>query len=194
MLSEDPENRSNGEVAASSADEKTLPSEEIGAPDKCSDNYNDHEDDAENSAADGDETSVINRRKFFRSEFTYPVEFRLFSRGADNVYFKGYLKDISVSGACLQYDDTYGRFNLEEMRNAKIKLSLSIPNSDKVIVFALIRWVKRIDIRSFSFKMGIEFQDLERWQLDVIEKLIGMRNKDHNMMWNLWEQYNSNLG
>jgi hypothetical protein len=38
--------------------------------------------------------------------------------------------------------------------------------------------------------MGIEFSELDYRNLAIIERLIGMKNKDHNMMWNLWEQYN----
>jgi hypothetical protein len=37
--------------------------------------------------------------------------------------------------------------------------------------------------------MGIAFRDLDYESSLVIEKLIGLKSKDHNMMWNLWEQY-----
>ena len=143
-------------------------------------------------STEGIEADPTARRKYPRSEFTYPAEFKLFAQNSEHASFKGYLKDISASGARLQFEDRYGRFKTEEMKNAKIKISFSIPLGDKVSIFALIRWIKKVDPRSFFFKIGIEFQDLEAWQLDVIEKLIHMRNKDHNMMWNLWEQYENN--
>ena len=94
-----------------------------------------------------------------------------------------------MSGACLQFDDKYGRLNLKGANNVKIKISFSVPNEDKVSILAIIRWITKEEVRTFSVKMGIEFQELDDWQLDIIEKLIGMKNKDHNMMWNLWEQY-----
>ncbi|MBI4848729.1 MAG: PilZ domain-containing protein [Nitrospirae bacterium] len=132
---------------------------------------------------------LADRRKFPRAVFTYPVEFKLFSQSAEHVSYTGYLKDISLSGACLQFEDKYGRLSLKELNKAKIKISFSIPHGGKASILALIRWIRKIDPRTFSIKMGIEFQDVENWQMESIEKLIGMRNKDHNMMWNLWEQY-----
>ena len=135
------------------------------------------------------EDPLINRRRHPRSAFTYPVEFKLFSpQKADGVSYSGYLKDISLGGAGLQFEDPYGRFNLTETDSAKIKLVLSIPRENKVSLFANIQWVKKIE-GSLSIKMGISFKDLEYNEQAVIEKLIGLKGKDHNMMWNLWEQY-----
>jgi len=148
-----------------------------------------YEGDSIDNAANDDD--VTERRKYPRSEFTYPVEFKVFSQNFDHMPFNGYLKDISIGGACLQFDDRYGRFNIKDAENVKLKISFSIPTEDKISIFAQIRRIKKIDPKSFSITMGIEFNDLEGWQLDSIEKLIGMRNKDHNMMWNLWEQYNN---
>ncbi|MBI5056141.1 MAG: PilZ domain-containing protein [Nitrospirae bacterium] len=135
------------------------------------------------------EDDLADRRKFPRAVFTYPVEFKLFSQSTEHVSYNGELKDISLSGACMQFEDKYGRLSLKDLNNAKIKITFSIPHGGKASILALIRWIKKIDPRSFSIKLGIEFQDVENWQMEAIEKLIGMRNKDHNMMWNLWEQY-----
>lgn len=150
----------------------------------------DHEDDLNDAVTDEDD--FLDRRKYPRSEFTYPVEFKKFSQNSEHSSFRGYLKDISISGACLQFEDKYGRFNIKDSNNAKVKISFSIPNEDKATIFAQIRWIKKVDPKTFYLSLGIEFMDLEGWHLDVIEKLISMKNKDHNMMWNLWEQYDNN--
>ncbi len=150
------------------------------------------EDTVDDFSTELTEAQLIARRKYPRSEFTYPVEFKLFAQNSEHASFRGNLKDISASGACLQFEDRYGRFKTLEMKDAKIKISFSIPDGDKVSIFSQIRWIKKVSPRSFVIKMGIEFQDLEEWQLDVIEKLIHMRNKDRTMMWNLWEQYENN--
>ncbi|MBI5097978.1 MAG: PilZ domain-containing protein [Nitrospirae bacterium] len=149
-----------------------------------------HEDDLTDDVTDDEDFS--DRRKYPRSEFTYPAEFKIFSQNPEYLSFKGYLKDISISGACLQFEDKYGRFNIKESKNVKIKISFSIPHEEKVTIFAQIRWIKKVDPKTFYISLGIEFKDLEGWHLDVIEKLISMKNKDHNMMWNLWEQYDNN--
>jgi hypothetical protein len=170
------------------ADKPAVP-EENNAHDKEANNNASQENIITDFATEESEENPADRRKFPRAEFTYPVEFKNFSQNPDHASFKGYLKDISVSGACLQFEDRYGRFQVQEMNNAKIKISFNIPYGDKVSIFAQIRWIKKIDPRNFFIKMGIEFHNLEAWQIDMIEKLITMRNKDHNMMWNLWEQY-----
>lgn len=190
----------NKDTVTDNDNNKPLISEANGVPDGNNCNSIPQEDEINDIGTEANEEDFSDRRNYPRSEFTYPVEFRMFSRNSDQqplknpdqASFNGYLKDISLSGACLQYEDRYGRFNLKEISNAKIKISFSIPNGDKVSIFAQIRWARKIDPRNFSFKMGIEFKDLEAWQLDTVEKLIGMRNKDHNMMWNLWEQYENN--
>ncbi|MBI5740472.1 MAG: PilZ domain-containing protein [Nitrospirae bacterium] len=159
------------------------------------------EDDDHGAAGEGvlndidagrDEADEEDRRKYPRSEFTYPAEFKLFSQKPDHASFNGYLKDISLNGACLQFEDRYGRLDHKELNNAKIKILLSIPRGEKVSIFALIRRIHKVSPKSFSYNMRIEFQDIEAWQLNIIEELICMRNKDHNMMWNLWEQYENN--
>jgi hypothetical protein len=142
----------------------------------------------------------LNRRKHLRSVFTYPVEFKLFSQKAEGISFDGlkaynghsgigYLKDISLGGAGLEIEDEYGRFNVDQADRGRVKLTLSVPREDKIIIFAHIQWAKKVEGTS-RIKMGVSFKDLDYRDLTVIEKLIGLRNKDHNMMWNLWERYN----
>ena len=134
------------------------------------------------------EETLTDKRRHPRTVFTYPVEFRLFSQKNENIFFSGYLKDISIGGACLEFEDRYGRFSCSDAENAKVKLSLSIPRENKVNIFAYIQWTKKIE-KTLHIKIGIAFKDLDYGELAVIEKLTGLKNKDHNMMWTLWEQY-----
>lgn len=156
--------------------------------------------DAVNDVSASGDDGARERRDYPRSEFTYPVEFRVFSRSSDSpsfnntnqTNFNGYLKDISLSGARLQFEDRYGRFDIKGMQHMRLKLTFKIPGGGRTSFFAEIRWIKKPDPKDFSIKMGIEFKEMEAWQSDAIGKLIGMRNKDHNMMWNLWEQHQDN--
>ncbi len=193
MQEENPNHTVNKEDIIELAMKKALSSTEdvINGNDKEDNGASHYEDGMITSEADDVEDDVKDRRKYPRSEFAYPAEFKVFYQNLEHLSFNGYLKDVSISGACLQLDDKYGRFNIKNTNNVKIKISFSIPNEDKVSIFAIIRWITKMDPRTFSIKMGIEFKDLAGWQLDIIEKLIGMKNKDHNMMWNLWEQYNN---
>ena len=127
-----------------------------------------------------------NRRQHLRSVFTYPIEFKIFT---DNpVVLKGILRDISLGGSCIEFEDPYKRIILDDAVNTSVKLTLSIPGHDKVFILAEIRWITNIENTS-TVKLGIEFSDLNHEQARIIEELMGMKNKDHNMMWNLWEAY-----
>ena len=130
----------------------------------------------------------INKRKHLRSTFTYPVELKLFSQKADGIFFSGYLDNISQGGAGFNIDDKYGRIDINGIKNAKIKLTLNIPRENRINIFAYIQWAKKIKGTS-EIKMGIAFKDMSYNELTIIEKLIGLKSKDHNMLWNLWEQY-----
>jgi hypothetical protein len=134
------------------------------------------------------EEAVINRRRHLRSVFTYPVEFKLLSQKVEGGSFVGYLKDISLSGAALLIEDRYGRFGVNEAKNSMAMLTLSIPHEDKIKIYAHIQRVKKEEDPS-HINMGISFKNLDYKDLTVIEKLIGLKGKDHNMLWNLWEQY-----
>lgn len=134
------------------------------------------------------EQSVANRRRHLRSVFTYPVEFKIIFRTFKSLSFDGYLKDISLSGAGLEIADPYGRLDIDEAKSGRVILTLSIPHENKTHILAHIQWVKRKEGAS-RIKMGISFKDLDYEDLTAIERLIGLKSKDHNMMWNLWEQY-----
>ena len=126
-------------------------------------------------------------RRHLRSIFTYPVELTVFTNKSEHITFIGYLRDISTSGACVEFEDKYGRYNMNEIKNTKTKISFSILEGEKVDIFAQAKWVKKATDRTVSMNIGIEFKYMESW--DVIDKLIGMKNKDRNMMWNLWEHF-----
>jgi hypothetical protein len=133
------------------------------------------------------EESPVNRRRHLRSVFTYPVEFELLSQKQEGMAFAGYLKDISLGGAGLEIEDPYGRFNASRAENGTVKLTVSIPRENRVHIFAHVQWVRKGEGTS-QVKMGLSFKDLDYETSKVIEKLIGLKGKDHTMMWNLWEQ------
>ena len=61
---------------------------------------------------------------------------------------------------------------------------------EQIILIARVRSVEKIDSKQdFSVLIGVEFEDLFDWQLEKLEKIISLRNKDRKMMWNLWEHY-----
>ena len=151
----------------------------------------------------------MNRRTQPRTVFIYPIGFELYFLKKELAFYNGdgYLKDISLTGAGLQFEDKYGRFVVREKENGKttfkdkygnfefddgdtirVNLLFSLSRGEKTSLFAPVRWIKKVE-SSFHIRMGVEFEDLEDGQLTVVEKIIRLKGKEQHMMWTLWEQY-----
>jgi len=129
------------------------------------------------------------KRKFYRSEFAYTVEIKILSGPMDSTVFNGYIENISMGGACIQFEDKYGRVNPDELSETKMKLIISMPDGEKMAVLSSAKRIKRNTPAQFFIEIGIEFENLEDWQQKAVSKLIASKKKDQNMMWNLWEQF-----
>ena len=134
-----------------------------------------------------------NRRRHERNEFIYPLELKIFSSLLTNTSFNGYIEDISASGAGIKFEDRYGRVLIDGLGGAGIKLIIRMPHGDDIALLSIIRWIKRDINQKMIVKVGIEFQTLEDWQLHAVKQLISLKNKDQNMMWNLFENYENNI-
>ena len=130
----------------------------------------------------------MEKRGRTRFTFTYPVEFIILTRNPLTI--KGNLKNISLSGLCLEFEDPYRRIILKEALNATLKLNLVVPGIDKMSVLSKIKWIKNIENTSLV-KLGIELINVTMYQIDLINKLVGLRDRDRSMFWNLWEEYHN---
>jgi c-di-GMP-binding flagellar brake protein YcgR len=132
------------------------------------------------------------RRREQRVEFSYLCQFKVLSPKPTVKSFTGYLQDISMGGACVQFEDKYGLFplNVNEVESSRIKLTVKTLKKDPLIVFAVVRWIrKNTSNQSNSILIGIEFELSEYWMKERMRELIDLKNKDHKMMWHLWECY-----
>ncbi len=128
-------------------------------------------------------------RRYSRHQFAYPVKFDLFKPSLATVSFTGVLYNISIGGACVQFEDKYGRIDLDSFKGSRVKLAIGVPEAEKVYLSAMIHWIRRASKKGFTILMGIEYKDIQDWQLDHIEKFIHLKNKDQKMLWNLWENH-----
>ncbi len=134
------------------------------------------------------------RRIYERIGFTYPLKLKIFSSQLTNTSFNGYIVDISVSGAGIKFEDRYGRVHIDGISGTSVKLHIRMPHGDDIALLSTIKWISRDIINNkFIVKIGIEFQRLEDWQLKAVKQLIRLKNKDQNMMWNLFENYDKNI-
>lgn len=131
----------------------------------------------------------IDNRKHARYKFAYPVNFDLFQPGVDSRSFSGFLFNISIGGACIQFEDRYGRIDPGLLVGSRVKVDISIPEGEHIYLGAIIHWIRRSPGKSFNILAGLEFRDVLDWQLEHLEKFINIRNKDQKMIWNLWENF-----
>lgn len=133
------------------------------------------------------------RRRHERSEFAYPVEFKITLPSGVETAFAGNIVDLSLGGAQMQCDDRYGRIELRDLKNVRIMVSLTLPEGEKIDLAASVRWMRRLGNKPFGLSMGIQFEEMEEQQRDSVERIITLKNKDKNMIWNLWEHYDEGV-
>ena len=139
------------------------------------------------------ERDESNRRKHERIGFTYPLQLKIFSSQLNNMTYKGYIEDISLSGAGISVEDRYGRIPIDGLEGKGAKLLVSMPHGDDISLLSTIMWIRRDTNEKMNIKVGIAFEKLEDWQLKTVKQLISLKNKDQNMMWNLFENYEKNI-
>lgn len=132
---------------------------------------------------------LIEQRKHKRHIFAYPVKFDLYRKHPVSISFAGVIYNISIGGACVQFEDKYGRLDIGTLPGSCLKVVINIPESKKIYLSALIHWARREAETGFTLLMGIEFREIEDWQIEQIEQFIYLKNKDQKMLWNLWEDY-----
>jgi len=140
-----------------------------------------------------EERDESDRRRNERTGFTYPLQLKIFSAQLTNISFNGYIEDISVSGAGIKFEDRYGRVQIDGLSGTSAKLLVSMPHGDDIALLSTIMWIIRDMNEKMIVKVGIEFRRLEDWQLKTVNQLISLKNKDQNMMWNLFENYEKNI-
>lgn len=130
------------------------------------------------------------KRRHRRIKFVYPVEFKVLSPGFESRSFVGLFSTISMAGAGFHFKDKYGLVDPEKTIGARIKLDINVLQEDQIFLFARVRSVKRDDSKQdLTILIGVEFEELLDWQLEKLERIISLRDKDRKMMWNLWEHY-----
>ena len=134
--------------------------------------------------------TYIENRKYNRFDFSYPIDFKIFAPDFYDFWTSAFLKNISMGGACIQFQDRYGRISKKEIRDVRVKLKLLEPKGEDIFLVGTIRWTKssKIDGTEFIF-IGIEFEGLPNWQSEKLEKFIRIKGKDHKMLWSLWDNY-----
>ncbi|KPK29918.1 MAG: hypothetical protein AMK70_15005 [Nitrospira bacterium SG8_35_1] len=121
------------------------------------------------------------------------MEIKILSPHIEQAIYEGYFDDVSIKGACLQFEDKFGRVMVGELTESKMRVSIKMPDGEKIIIISKVRWVKKDIPQKLHFTIGVEFENIEDWQLAAVKKLVSIKDKDHNMMWSLWDNYQKQI-
>jgi len=112
------------------------------------------------------------KRGHTRLILSYPSELTLFSPILLDKSFIGYIKNLSTKGACIQLEDKYNRFDIIEQRDSWIELEINVPPGERISLNSQISWIRKDDPQHcFSILIGLEFKELNEWQLEQIDSL-----------------------
>lgn len=136
------------------------------------------------------ETAAVGaeRRKSPRADVYHPIRLKLFSPDAHLAPFEGFLKDISTGGARVGFDDPYGQVRPLTLKGLRAKLEIAFPESDTVQLLGLVCW-SRPSGTSGQIDLGLEFTDVEPWQIEKIQAFMAIRHTDQTVFWNMWDAY-----
>jgi c-di-GMP-binding flagellar brake protein YcgR len=136
------------------------------------------------------EENYEDRRQHPRKEFAYPVSFGLITPGQPPRPFQGYIKDISLGGACIAVEQRFGLANREDLKGLRVKMEISQPEQDSLFLFSVICWVRMKESKkTWQMLLGLEFEEMAAWQKERLEKFLSLRGKDQEMLWRLWDGY-----
>lgn len=132
----------------------------------------------------------MEQRRQPRTKFAFPVKFTFYGSDRISRSFDGYIRDMSMGGACVQFKDRYGVISMDDLKGSRVRLAVKIPQGEKLYLQAFVQWIRKESPgRGFSILMGLELREIADWQVEQIERFISMGNKDQKMMWNLWDHY-----
>ncbi|MEA1924175.1 MAG: PilZ domain-containing protein [Pseudomonadota bacterium] len=104
--------------------------------------------------------------------------------------FRGFVEDISVTGVRIKIVDTYGFFYGKNLQEEIIKLSISIPQLDHILVTTgIISWIKSDD-KSLNqmISLGVKFNDLSATDCQYLENYLSSNLGDQKLLWDLWDK------
>ncbi len=133
---------------------------------------------------------LTEKRDHIRSKLYYPLDLTLFSPKFLDRSFSGYIKNLSLHGACIQLEDSYERFEKIEQEDSRVELEIDVPQGERISFDTGICWIKKnSDKKSISFFIGLEFNELSDSNLEQIDRLSRIKKTDTQMLHALFDQH-----
>ena len=104
---------------------------------------------------------------------------------------EGFTKDISLGGACIDLGAKYWAVPPSELEERQVELEINLPNADTTLILkGEVAWTREIPQAGKSIlELGIEFVDLTKENLDLLNQFCIGADGEQNLMWSLWESF-----
>ena len=104
---------------------------------------------------------------------------------------EGFTKDISLGGACIDLGAKYWAVPPSEMEERQVEVEINLPNADTTLnLEGVVAWTRDIPQAGKSIlELGIEFVDLSKENLDLLNQFCIGADGEQNLMWSLWESF-----
>ena len=109
--------------------------------------------------------------------------------GKNLVTLRAVIKDLSLSGACIEIDERYTPVDIDQLAKQIVKLEIRFPESTNTpYILGSVRWFKReIKKGRYILQLGIQFVEIAEDNLRALKEFIGLGIGDQNLLWDLWE-------
>jgi CRP-like cAMP-binding protein len=104
---------------------------------------------------------------------------------------EGFTKDISLGGACIDLGAKYWAVPASELEERIVELEINLPNADTTMSLkGEVAWTREIPQAGKTIlELGIEFIDLTKANLDLLNQFCIGAEGEQNLIWSLWESF-----
>jgi len=104
---------------------------------------------------------------------------------------EGFTKDISQGGACIDLGAKYWAVPTSELEERLVEVEIHLPNADTTMVLkGDVAWTREIPQAGKTIlELGIEFINLTKEDLDLLNQYCLGADGEQNLMWSLWESF-----
>jgi hypothetical protein len=132
------------------------------------------------------------RRREKRHEIYHPI--RIFIVDPEWVQYglparyDGFVSNLSREGMCIYLQEGHNPLDIDDLLGRRIKIEINIPFvSQRFFLLGEVRWGTRAGQARHVVLLGMRFVEMTRFHLQNIEKFLAVDDKDHNMLWDLWD-------
>jgi len=115
----------------------------------------------------------------------YPGRLTIFRTG-NKLELPAIIRELSTSGAAVELDLGYLRHLPDQMAENRVRIECQSPGGESLLLVGQVKHLQRRGMDNCVLA-EVAFDDVSLPQKSEIQALINAPNKDHRLLWGLWE-------